>query len=128
MNEITDPRYWSAIAEEDLETAKIALRRKKPLLRAVCFNSQQCAEKYLKALLVSRKQKFPKIHDLRDLAALCEQAGIIVPVDGDALERLSIFAVEVRYPGFAFDLSDAQAALATAKLVRQFARKILGLK
>ena len=128
MNEITDPRYWVEVAEEDLETARVALKRKRPLLRAACFNSQQCVEKYLKAILVSRKHKFPKIHDLRELATLCEQAGILVPIDGTALERLSIFAVEVRYPGFPFDLSDAREAIATAKRVRQFARKTLGLK
>ena len=126
MNETNDPRYWVEIAEEGLKTAQVTLRRKEPLLRSVGFSSQQCAEKYLKAILVSKKLKFPKTHDLRDLANLCEQAGIIVPVNGDVLDQLTIFAVQVRYPGFAFDVSDAQSALATAKLVRQFARKILG--
>lgn len=59
-----DPLAWAAYAEEDLETAKAALRARKPRLMTACFHSQQCAEKYLKALLLTRTSDFPKTHDL----------------------------------------------------------------
>ncbi len=36
----------------------------------VCFHAQQCAEKYLKALLAFRGIPFPKIHDLVELLLL----------------------------------------------------------
>jgi hypothetical protein len=39
-----------------------------------------------------------------------------------------MYAVENRYPGIPANKQDAQSALATAKLVRRFARKFLGLK
>jgi HEPN domain-containing protein len=51
-------------AEEDLIMAKSALRHRKPLTTPSCFHSQQCAEKYLKAILVSQDIEFPKTHDL----------------------------------------------------------------
>jgi HEPN domain-containing protein len=40
--------------------AKSALKRRKPLTTASCFHSQQCAEKYLKAILVAKDVEFPK--------------------------------------------------------------------
>lgn len=64
MSALLDPFAWVARAEEDYRLAQSALRRKQPLLYGVCFHAQQCAEKYLKALLVSRGRDFPKTHDL----------------------------------------------------------------
>ena len=55
MSDINDPRAWVEKAEEDFVLAQSALRRKKPLITGVCFHAQQCAEKYMKALLVSKK-------------------------------------------------------------------------
>ncbi|MBI3740174.1 MAG: HEPN domain-containing protein [Chloroflexi bacterium] len=111
-----------------MTTAQLVIRRKKPLLRSACFHAQQCAEKYLKAILVAHGQKFPKTHDLIDLSDLCQRAGILIPIDKDQLDGLTPHAIRIRYPGMPLDLADAQAALATAKFVRAFARKILGLK
>lgn len=48
MTEINELKSWIAYAEEDLSAAKTLLNLKKPLLAAVCFHAQQCAEKYLK--------------------------------------------------------------------------------
>ena len=46
---------WIAKAEGDFATAQRELRaRRAPNYDAACFHSQQCAEKYLKAFLVSR--------------------------------------------------------------------------
>jgi HEPN domain-containing protein len=43
---------WVEKAEGDFATAKREIRvRKTPNFDAVCFHAQQCAEKYLKALL-----------------------------------------------------------------------------
>ena len=86
MSDPTDPLAWVARAEEDYALAQSALRRKKPLIYGAVFHAQQCAEKYLKALLVARGQVFPKTHDLAALSDLCSQSGIIVPVDQDSLQ------------------------------------------
>ena len=49
----TITQEWADKAEEDWEAAlDLARRRKKPTNNAVCFQAQQCAEKYLKAWLV----------------------------------------------------------------------------
>ncbi len=72
-----DPLAWAAYAEEDLATAKSALRARKPRLVTACFHSQQCAEKYLKAMLLNRTTNFPKTHDLIHLNNLCRANGIL---------------------------------------------------
>jgi HEPN domain-containing protein len=67
MTEISELKSWSAHAEDDFGSAKTLLRIKKPYVSAVCFHAQQCAEKYLKALLVLKDVDFPKTHDLLTL-------------------------------------------------------------
>ncbi len=53
--------------------------------------------------------------------------GIIFTVSEDNLEKLSAFAVEVRYPGIQPTVDEAEEALQIAKSVRRSARKVLGL-
>ncbi len=127
MNKTTDPLAWAALAEEDYLMAQLALRHERPLRYGACFHIQQCAEKYLKAILVFQRQAFPKTHDLLALSDLCTRAGIIVPIDPDELDRLSAYAVQVRYPGEEPTLEEAQDAMETAKAARRFVRKLLGV-
>jgi HEPN domain-containing protein len=128
MNGSNNPQAWVARAEEDYLLARSALRRKKPLTYGVCFHAQQCAEKYLKAILIVHRQAFPKTHDLLVLGDLCEKAGILLPMDADRLDTLSAYAVQVRYPGEDPLPEEARDALEIAKSVRRFARKFLGFK
>ncbi len=56
---------WVSKAEGDFVTAGRELRaRKLPNYDAVCFHCQQCAEKYLKAVLQENDKRIPKIHFL----------------------------------------------------------------
>lgn len=71
MTEANDPLAWVTRAEEDFALAQAALRRKQPLVSGACFHAQQCAEKYMKALLISKGADFPKTHDLLLLNNLC---------------------------------------------------------
>jgi HEPN domain-containing protein len=125
MSDPTDPSAWVARAEEDLILARSALRRKQPLTYGTTFHAQQCAEKYLKALLLAQGQVFPRTHDLAALSDLCMQHGISLPVPQDALERLAAYAVQVRYPGEDPAPEEARDALQIAQAVRQYARKPL---
>jgi HEPN domain-containing protein len=125
MSAQTDPLAWVARAEEDYALARSAWRRKVPLIYGVTFHAQQCAEKYLKALLVARGQAFPRTHDLAAVGDLCLRQGIIIPVHQDALERLTAYAVQVRYPGESPTLDEAREAFQIAQAVRRFARKLL---
>jgi HEPN domain-containing protein len=125
MSAPTDPLAWMARAEEDFALARSALQRKVPLTYGSTFHAQQCAEKYLIALLVAREQAFPRTHDLAALSNLCLRNGIIIPMDQDALERLAAYAVEVRYPGEDPTPDEAREALQIAQAVRRFARRML---
>ena len=127
MSEINNPLAWVEKAEEDFALAQSALRRKMPLVTGVCFHSQQCAEKYMKALLVSKKASFPKTHDLLMLSNLCSNAGILIEIDAKLLSILTDYAVRTRYPGEGPTLGDAKEAMKIAKLTRSIARSFLGI-
>jgi hypothetical protein len=77
MSDVNNPLAWVHYAEQDWQIAKSALRRKVPLVLPACFHAQQCAEKYLKILLITQAASFPKTHDLLTLENLCQQAGIV---------------------------------------------------
>lgn len=128
MQDITHPLEWVAKAEGDYILAHSALRRKTPVTFGSCFHSQQSAEKYLKALLVTHGKRFPKIHDLLEISKICERAGILVPISEDALDNLTKYAVQTRYPGNDPTVQEAREALETAKAVRKFAREFLNVK
>jgi HEPN domain-containing protein len=64
MSDNASPRDWVVKAEEDFILARVSARKKPPLAYGICFHAQQCAEKYLKAILVAKQQTFPKTHDL----------------------------------------------------------------
>ena len=127
MTEASDPLAWVTRAEEDFALARAALRRKQPLASGACFHAQQCAEKYMKALLLSRGADFPETHDLLLLNNLCSAKGILLEIEPRHLNTLTDFAVRTRYPGNDPTAEDAKEAIALAKLVRTFARKFLGV-
>jgi HEPN domain-containing protein len=119
---------WVAKAEGDFTTALREYRaRKSPNYDAACFHAQQCAEKYLKALLQERGIEFDKTHDLIRLANLMKQpiglAGL-----RQKLAMLSAAAVEFRYPGEMATREIAMEAIRTCKAVRTEARNQLSLK
>jgi HEPN domain-containing protein len=99
MTEVNNPLAWVTRAEEDFALARAALRRKQPLASGACFHAQQCAEKYMKALLLSRGADFPKTHDLLLLNNLCSANGILLEIDPRHLHTLTDYAVRTRYPG-----------------------------
>jgi HEPN domain-containing protein len=128
MSAPNDVLGWVARAEEDFLLARSCLRRVKPLTVSACFHAQQSAEKYLKALLLASGQPFPRTHDLGALNELCSAAGILVSVDENDLDLLTAYAVQVRYPGVDPTPPEARHAVATARDVRRFARRFLGLR
>lgn len=117
-------RQWVEKAEEDLTNAEhtLTLREKCPL-GTVCFHAQQCAEKYLKALLTLHSVPFPKTHDLPELLLrIPEDVGLgLPPRDVGVLNRYSI---EGRYPGDWEPITRAEAedAVALALKVRKAIR------
>ena len=128
MTDINELKSWISYAEDDFAAAKTLLRQKKPMLFGSCFHAQQCAEKYLKALLLLKDIEFPKTHDLPTLNTLCEQAGIFTGFDLQMLVDLTRHAVQTRYPGNQPTMEEAKEALRITIEIRKFARTYLGLK
>ncbi len=89
---------WVDKARKDWVSLEILLEtRNSDTAETVCFLAQQCIEKLMKGLLVQKKIRPPKSHNLIELQFLLESH---YPISAEEeLEELSIWAVEARYPG-----------------------------
>jgi HEPN domain-containing protein len=121
-------REWVEKAEGDFATARREKRaRWSPNPAAACFHAQQCAEKYLKALLQEADTPFPKTHDLEALLDLLVASQPDLAQMREALAVLTEYAVAFRYPGERATPGMAADALRHATRVRNTARELLGL-
>jgi HEPN domain-containing protein len=119
---------WVEKAEEDyLGCLALQRRRRVPLPGLVCFHAQQCAEKYLKALLWTHGYTVPRIHDLPELLRQCEQVDSALASLRTAAGFLNAFSVAARYPGLSTGASDAQDAVRHMREIRRVLRQQLGL-
>ena len=119
---------WVAKAEADYQGAvALGRRRKMPLPDLVCFHCQQCAEKYLKALLQEAGSAFPKTHVLVDLANLAIGHDPSLAVIQPSLLILEDYAVKFRYPGMNATVAQSRAALQALRVVRRRIKKRLGI-
>jgi len=91
-------KNWLLKAYEDFKAAKFLLSLPEDEIptSVICFHCQQFVEKALKAFLVFHKVDFGRLHNLSVLKNLCAK----IDKDFDKLEidKLNIYAVEVRYP------------------------------
>jgi HEPN domain-containing protein len=121
-------KKWIVVAEDDWAVAQREARARKNIsYRAICFHSQQCAEKYLKARLCEAGIAFKKTHDLESLLKL------VLPLEpGWASLRADVkylnnFSVEIRYPDVSATKVDARRAIKRCRHVREFIRTAFGL-
>ncbi|HLF26080.1 MAG TPA: HEPN domain-containing protein [Anaerolineae bacterium] len=120
---------WVEKAEDNYVSAvALARHRNRPVPDIVCNQCQQCAEKYLKALLIRRRIDFPKTHDLIQLKNLLTPADADVQLMTDRLAVLTPYAIDGRYPGLEATVEDAREAVNAMKEMRKFARAKLGLR
>ncbi|MFO7535941.1 MAG: HEPN domain-containing protein [Kiritimatiellia bacterium] len=119
---------WVEKAEEDFQVAlSLGRVRRYSAHNAVCFHAQQCVEKYLKAILEKHESVVHKIHALPVLLDQCVVAyPSLISLRPDMV-RLSVYAVEFRYPGESATNGDAKIAISIMKLARAHLRAILGL-
>ncbi len=112
-------RQWLEKAKVDINASEALLAADPPLLYPACFHAQQAAEKYLKALLTWHQIEFPKTHDIEQLLELVE------PAIGEAISsinnssELTLYGVDIRYPG---DLPDPD--FAETRRALELARKV----
>ena len=121
-------REWAEKAEGDFRSAAREMQaRKAPNYDLACFCAEQCAEKYLKALVHERERPSPKTHDLTKLLDLVVDEYPELDLLRPLLEALSAFAVEFRYPGASATKRLAKQAYLDCALVRESIQRLLKL-
>jgi HEPN domain-containing protein len=114
-------------AEEDLVLAEhgLALRENCPY-DLICYHAQQCAEKYLKALLTEHMLRVPRTHDLRFLVRQLP-SDLELDIELDHMITLNRYSIETRYPENWDDIErpEAKRAVVLARAVRDAVRPAL---
>jgi HEPN domain-containing protein len=93
-----------------------------------CFHCQQCAEKYLKALLQELGLPVPRTHNLLALRGLLLPHHTSLRPLRRGLDFLTRFAVGPRYPMYDARKRQAVASLRWAGRVRDSCRAILAVR
>lgn len=123
-----DSQLWLKRAESNLKLAKVG-KIEGIALEDLCFEAQQSAEKSLKALLIHFQDEFPRVHSFSVLLERLEKYMSIPKHIEDVLE-LSDYAVEARYPGDYFPITqkEYEKAIEIAEKVFIWVREIIGKK
>ncbi len=118
---------WIEFAEGDYTVAIENQRGENPVFHVICFLSQQCVEKYLKALLQENNIPFRRTHDLNELLNL------ILPIYPswstwkNQLPSLTTHVVDTRYPSDLPTETDADKANEVCNMVREAIRTELNV-
>lgn len=112
-------KAWLNKASSDLCAAQILVEYSTLALGPAAFHCQQTAGKALKAFLIFKMVSFDRVHNLVYLLDLCETAAPGFATLREAAERLTPYAVEVRYPGDMLEVSteEARQALVAAQAI-----------
>lgn len=117
-------REWIEQAEKDLRVAAYLASNFAEFRDAICFHSQQAAEKFLKALVISHHRHPARTHKLRDLLANLREIGVTLDDLAQDCGFLTRFAVE-RYPPKKVTEDDARRALPAAERIAAAVRSRL---
>jgi HEPN domain-containing protein len=118
---------WASKADHDFRNAEYTLTLQEDCpFDTVCFHAQQCAEKYLKALLLRAGGEPPRTHDLRLLLQRLP-ADVAVLFRMEDMVELNRYSIEARYPGEWEEISRAEAerAVMLARAIGAAARGLL---
>ncbi|MEY3304125.1 MAG: HEPN domain-containing protein [Pseudanabaena sp.] len=119
---------WIDKAEGDFATAQREIDvENNPNYDAVCFHSQQCIEKYLKACLQENNIAFGRTHDLTKLLDAFLTMEPSWEYLRNNLDELTVYAVEFRYPGISADQTIANDAFSSCTQIRQIIRQHLNI-
>ena len=113
---------WLKKARDDELIAQSILKHRDAPPSGACFASQQMAEKYFKAFLVDKQNRFPRIHILEHLLALCTKIDSSFEGLKKEVTFLDGFYTPVRYPGDypEFSWKDAEEAFEKALKIKDF--------
>lgn len=118
-------KEWTRKAEADYQLAMLVMKANNPeLYDGVCYHSQQCVEKYLKAFRVYHGKIYKRIHSLIPLLEDCleiDPTFEFIRTPCDDITGINQF----RYPSDFANKDDAKLVLKSAKIVRKFIREKL---
>ena len=97
---------WLSRADSNLRIARLG-KAEGIFLEDLCFEAQQAAEKALKALLIHLSGEYPKVHAFTLLLERLEQY-VPVPDSVQEVVELTDYAVQMRYPGDYYPVTDAE--------------------
>jgi HEPN domain-containing protein len=118
---------WKEFAARDLESASILLKNNELLHSA--FHLQQCAEKYLKFIIIKNtNQQPPYIHNLVRLASEAGIADKISPVHLDLLNFLNSYYIKARYPSYQKTVAEGLDATRVRQMLSSLSEFIEWLK
>jgi HEPN domain-containing protein len=100
------PELWLRRARSNLALAQVG-HREGVMLEDLCFEAQQAAEKALKALLIHLSGDYPRTHAFTLLLTKLE-THVRVPASVRDVVELSDYAVQMRYPGDYYPISDEE--------------------
>jgi HEPN domain-containing protein len=113
-------------AEDDYRVAQREFAAEdQPSFDAACFHAQQCVEKLMKAVLISRQVLAPKTHDLIALSTLLQDIISNWSWSEDELMLLSRCSTMYRYPGESATHEDAAQSLDICMRLRDSLLKLL---
>jgi len=107
-------------ARQDFSLVREVMDNAKVAPEIMLFHLQQGVEKLIKALFCLHSVRFPKTHDLDELAELARDRGIDLPFDMEKLTELTPYAVEWRYAVLHDDLHDIAVMLHQAESFLEF--------
>jgi len=85
---------WLEFARQDIRIAELAISE--GLYNQVCFHSEQCVEKVLKAWLAEKGKRIPRTHSMADLLPLISAA--VLEDMAEEILLLDRFYIPTRYP------------------------------
>ena len=112
------------LAHDDLIAAKILFEKDGPSSK-ICFHAQQTVEKGLKAILIRKGTPIRKIHDLVELTELVQDLSLTLPVDGDMVALLNLYAVKARYDDTIADTLTPEEAIEIATKVIEWSELVI---
>lgn len=117
---------WLERATTDLELAIHLSSDPGRWKEAICFNSQQASEKFLKALIIARYRRPPRTHKLTELTQFLGRIGIDFGDVENEAAFLTPFVSRARYPDeHPITETDAVRALSAARTIERAARRFL---
>jgi len=119
---------WIDKADEDAAAADtLAASDPARFAGTIAYHCQQCAEKYLKAVIENAGRRAPKTHALANLIGECTVIDPTFPPLTQECNRLQPYAIDVRYPFMSPSASEASQAIADMQAVRQTCRAAMGI-